>query len=663
MNALLLLLALAACRPGDDDKDTPSVHDSDSAAPSEDSHTGDTEPVDDSSGDDTGDDTQADDTHADDTAPPPSGRVVILMIGDGMGFAHVAGGGDYAYGASGTLEMETLPIQNRLRTASLNGVTDSAAAATSYAAGVKTWNRFLGLDRDEETVTSVLETARDLGMSVGVVTTDTLAGATPSAFMVHVSNRGDTLNIVEQIAAQPPDVLLGGSAFGLEEALRDAGVTVVKTADELDAAEGEEGPLAGLFSEGALPWVVDGYGEAPSLAGMVEAALGRLDNNDAGFFLMVEGARIDHASHGQNEDQVHAETATFDAAIAAARDWAVDRGGDVTLVVTADHECGGMVVADTGAVGETPETEWRWGQHTNADVPVLAMGDRAEVLGEGARLDALWINAVIAAAVEGRDVEDPSTVPLVDGYTDELGDAIATQTHESSFGAGFNQLDALRVWADADGLRVGLDGVFELQSNAIVLLVDMDYGDGTGLGGDGDTYLPDEDGDIETLLSGLDIETDIEGLGFDLALVSIGAREIGWDELHDESGLRGLREPWAYDGDLWWLPSVAVFDDGNIARDGDEALDAADPGETENGMEALVPWSSVFPDGFPGVGMDIAVVALIVNDDGSWRSNQALPPLAADADDPGEDPVPISSVAVLTIDDDGLPVGDPVLVP
>ena len=647
-----ILLLLLACDPaehkGPEDSQPWTSQDSN---PELDSHTGD--PTPDDSGH-TGE--TAHSGHTGDTGDPPLGSgAVILFIGDGMGPAHVAGGGDYAHGAAGTLSMETLPTQGRLRTASLSGITDSAAAATVYAAGVKTYNDRLAIDRDGASLDSLIDVARARGMATGVVSTDTLTGATPSAFLVNVTSRYSTSEIANQIAANLPNVLLGGGAAPLGPLLEGAPVQLVTNAAALGGAVVDDRPLVGLFADYTMPWVADGLGEAPSLAEMTGAALARLGEAPNGFFLIVEGARIDHASHGRSAAEVHPETAAFDEAIALAMAWAEGRD-DTTLVVTADHECGGMIVADTGTAGEIPETSWRWGAHTNADVPVFALGAAASVL-DGQRSDALWVHEVLAAAIEGREVTPPETVPLVDGWLDDLGDRVVTQRWDTSFGAGYNQLDGIRATADTDGVRIGLDGVFQRENNAVVLLFDLDLGEGTGLGG-ADALLPDTDGELESILSRLDLDIALDGLGFDLAIVSLRAREIAIDELEDDSGLRGLRAPWGDAGDLWWLPAIVNFDDGNVDVSAVEALDAGPTGETEHGMEALLPWSSVWPDGLPAEGQTIGVLALIVGSDGGYASNQALPPLPS-GDEPGLSSVTVSAVLQLTVDSDGVIVGLP----
>ena len=141
----------------------------------------------------------------------------------------------------------------------------------------------------------------------------------------------------------------------------------------------------------------------------------------------------------------------------------------------------------TARAGTPPESAWRWRSHTNADVPVFGRGPHAETF-DGQRLDNTWVHAVLDAAVRGADgVTPPAEGFLVDGRTSDLGPAVVTQAWETSFGAGFNQLDALRVTADREGLRIGVDGVFEFGENAAFVLIDVDYGAGTGWGGGGPT--------------------------------------------------------------------------------------------------------------------------------------------------------------------------------
>ncbi|GDX79695.1 hypothetical protein LBMAG42_15060 [Deltaproteobacteria bacterium] len=630
-------------------------------SPPETGDTGDSaEPADTADTSDSGSDSgePADTADTGDTGTAVLGPAVVLFIGDGMGFEHVRGGGMYASGAAGSCSMETLPFHGRLRTASLSGTTDSAASATAMATGAKTYNDMLGLDRDGLSVENLVEHARAAGMSVGVVTTDKTTGATPSGFVVHVEDRGDASTIAEAFVASLPDLLFGGSYGDFEPLLAASGAQVVTDSTLLAAASPDGRPLLGLFADTTFPYVADVYPSGtPTLAEMTQKALDWLDDDPEGFFLLVEGARIDHASHSNSEERVFDEVLALDDAVATALAWSGSR--DLTMIVTADHECGGLEVTGTSAAGVTPTSAWRWAQHTNADVPIYATGTLTTLF-DGERLDQLWVHAALEATINGDSAVSTPTIPLLaDGTTADLGAVVVAQAWPTTFGAGYNQLDALRVTADADGLWVGVDGVYERGENAVLVLVDVDYGAGTGLGGD--LSLVDGVGALDFALSTLDVSPELVDLGFDVAFGALGAEEVGLTMTSDGAGLRGFSGALGAIDDLGWLPGVSNFDDGNVAN-GAAASDAGATGLTENGFEALIPWSSVFPTGLPAAGTTVAVSVVLVNNAGDYASNQALPPLAV-ADEPGAGTVSLAQVVTLAVDGLGAPVGTASVVP
>ncbi len=595
-----------------------------------------------------------------DTSTPTEPRAVILFIGDGMGFEHVAGGSLYAFGARGSSAMERLPVHGRVRTASLTGVTDSAAAATALATGAKTFNNRVGIDGDGLAVEHLAERARALGLATGVVTNDTLTGATPAAFLAHVEDRTDSAGILAGVVANLPDVTLGGGAVAFDPFLTTLGAQIVRTAAELAAAVPDGRPLFGVFASATFPYVIEGYTIEPTLANMTATALDFLDDAPDGFFLMVEGARIDHASHQMATDTVHPETAAFDEAVSAAIAWSASTSLETTIVVTADHECGGLTVSGSGTAGIAPDSTWRWTAHTNDDVPVYAQGPLTSVF-DGTRLDDTWVHATLAAALDGATTVTAPTIPrLVDGDTADLGTAIVSQSWPTSFGAGFNQLDALHVTTDADGIYVGVDGVFQREDNAVVVLFDLDYGAGTGVGAD--TTLVDGSGLFDAMLTAADFDADLAGLGFDVAVGSVGAEENGLGVKMDSAGERGLAGEWGASDDLAWLDTITNFDDGNIAEAGAMAPDAGTTGATEGGYEFRVPWSSIFPAGIQPKGVDVAVVAVLVSGDGTWTSNQALPPFASSTE-PGAAGASFASVVRFSVNRSGALVDLPAVAP
>jgi hypothetical protein len=290
---------------------------------------------------------------------------------------------------------------------------------------------------------------------------------------------------------------------------------------------------------------------------------------------------------------------------------------------------------------------------------VYASGTLTTIL-DGQRLDQVWAYAVMAAAVDGAaSVTSPTEPTLVDGYLDDLGAQVATQSWSTSFGAGYNQLDGLRVTSDEEGLRVGVDGVYERGDNAVLVLVDLDYGSATGLGAD--ISLSDTLDTLDSTLSTTSLQVSVAGVGFDAAFGSVGAEEIDLNTLSTEVGLRG------FDGDigdptnLFWLAAISNYDDGNVA-DGVAATDADATGLTEGGLETLLPWTSLFPTGIPAAGTTVAVSVVLVNSGGDWASNQALPSLATSTE-PGADVIDIIQVATLGVDASGLPTGAAALTP
>ena len=228
---------------------------------------------------------------------------------------------------------------------------------------------------------------------------------------------------------------------------------------------------------------------------------------------------------------------------------------------------------------------------------------------------------------------------------------MTTQTWATDFGEGYNQLDSLSVEADDYALHIGIGGAFEFGANTVILLMDVDYWEGTGFGAD-DTTLADTDGAVETVLSSMPYTSGIDGMGFDAAWVSIQGQELELGDMDDLTGLRGLADPWVNDpSDLWWLLGVSNFDDGNRSEEGEPAADAGTTGDTEDGYEVQIPWYSLYPEGIPPEGLSMAMAVVLCNSDCSVVSNQALPPLPDSMAPDGE--VAITSVVRLDVDATG----------
>lgn len=291
-------------------------------------------------------------------APQAAGpRNVILLITDGAGPASFTMARDYVRATAGR---ETLVADGTLtgsvRTyATDSRVTDSAAGATAFATGVKTYNGAIAVDTLERPLTTLLERAEAHGMVTGLVATTRITHATPAAFSAHVPSRNMEEEIAVQQLGKGIDVLFGGGrdyfvpreAGGLREDGRDllaeareGGYQVVTTRAGFD---GElRTPVLGLFNSSSLNYEIDRDPQVePSLAELSVRAIELLSAHEGGFFLMIEASRIDHAGH-DNDAAAHVrDMVAFDETFAAVLDFAA-REGNTLVVSVSDHETGGI---------------------------------------------------------------------------------------------------------------------------------------------------------------------------------------------------------------------------------------------------------------------------------------------------------------------------------
>lgn len=351
---------------------------------------------------------------------------VILMIGDGMGLGHVEAARLYH---GGPLVFETAPHQGEMMTdsftsQSLGGPTDSAAAATAMSTGRKVHNTVVSvaLPGDLSNLETLGERMKAADKSVGLVTTSYLTDATPAAMAAHALIRFQTGLIADDYLNETKvDVLLGGGGNGLTAAAGvAAGYTVVTDRAGLDAlGASPPGPVLGLFGpsldNGGMPFEWDyaqgsddGYDTAPFLREMASSALSFLEGDSHGFFLMIEQENIDVAGHQEetNVDRIGRDvfaTLEFDRAVQVVLDWMAGRD-DTLLIVTADHETGGLdVLADNGA-GVLPDVSWSTSGHTRTNVPIYAWGPN------GALVEGVIDNTAIARIAT---VPEPGTAALL----------------------------------------------------------------------------------------------------------------------------------------------------------------------------------------------------------------------------------------------------------
>jgi alkaline phosphatase len=346
---------------------------------------------------------------------------VILFIGDGMGVSHRTAGSLATVGLDGELVMDGLRHSGLLTTDPADPatlVTDSAAAGTALATGVRTHNGAIGVDAGGRPVETVVERAEAAGLSTGLVTTGEVTDATTAAFGAHVPDRGRQTEIARQFIEETGvDVLLGGGEdfwYPPVDPGRVPGGTgrsdqgdLVRRAEELGyeyvsdragLARARGDRLLGLFDNGtmfvAAPEPAGTNDRRVSLAEMTRTAIDVLSRDDDGFLLVVEEEAVDGQAHANNAGETIEAVRLLDRAVAVGTRFA-DRRDDTLVIATADHETGGMAIADTG--NGSPHTadgpfavagsdlrfvvDWTTGGHTGADVPLTATGPGAERLG------------------------------------------------------------------------------------------------------------------------------------------------------------------------------------------------------------------------------------------------------------------------------------------
>ncbi|TXI26945.1 MAG: alkaline phosphatase [Ottowia sp.] len=331
----------------------------------------------------------SDDNNAPVAATPKN---IVFFLGDGMGLTTQTAARIYKVGEAGDLTMDTLPETAFVRTYSNNAqVTDSAPSMAAYMTGVKMNNEVISMTPETSAfdaagkdylngtdstcpqsgngkpVTTLLEIAKAAGMGTGAVTTTRITHATPAATFSHICHRDGENNIAAQAVpggagyngalGDGVDVLLGGgrqfflpaTAGGkrtdgrdLTAELKAKGYTYVQDKAGFDGVATTTKKLVGLFTSSHMAYDIDrDASKEPSLAEMTGKAIDLLGQNPKGFFLMVEGGRIDHALHETTARKALQDTVAFDDAIKAAIDkmQAKDPGlANTLIVVTADHD-------------------------------------------------------------------------------------------------------------------------------------------------------------------------------------------------------------------------------------------------------------------------------------------------------------------------------------
>ncbi|MBS2100225.1 alkaline phosphatase [Carboxylicivirga linearis] len=305
---------------------------------------------------------------------------IILFIGDGMGAAQVFAG---ITANGGELNIQNMPFVGFSKTQSAdNYVTDSAAGGTALSSGKKTTNGTIGLDAYGNKATTILEYAERNEKATGLVSTSAITHATPASFIAHQPSR----NMYEQIAGDfmntDIDLFIGGGADffmkrvdgrDLLQELRDKGYRTAYNMQEIEPVT--EGKLAVLTAVGHNAGYRD---RGDMLTEATTKAIEVLSNADSkGFFLMVEGSQIDWGGHQNDASYNTGEVLDMDKAVGEAIKFAINDRRTL-IIVTADHETGGMSVNEGDMSIGYIKAAYTTGDHTGIMVPVFAIGPGAE---------------------------------------------------------------------------------------------------------------------------------------------------------------------------------------------------------------------------------------------------------------------------------------------
>lgn len=316
------------------------------------------------------------------TAPKP--KNIILLIGDGMGLAQISAG--YYYNGK-KLNLEKFPVTGLSKTySSSHLITDSAAGATAFSCGCKTYNGAIGMDAKHKPCQTILEAAKAQGLAVGLVASCSVTHATPASFIAHVESRGEAEAIALDFLKTEVDLIIGGGLQYFNERKSDKR----NLYDEL-AQKGyylsnfEEKKLSELTFLQKQPIVWFGAKKEPSSVAegrdwlplaAEKAPVFLKQRSDKGFFLMLEGSQIDWACHAKDGKRAVQEMLDFDAAIGKILAFA-QADGETLVIITADHETGGLTL-EQGSTLDSLDLAFNVGYHTATMVPVYAFGPGAE---------------------------------------------------------------------------------------------------------------------------------------------------------------------------------------------------------------------------------------------------------------------------------------------
>ena len=304
---------------------------------------------------------------------------IILLIGDGMGITQITAG---MYANNNSLNLERAQYVGLHKCHSADSlITDSAAGATAFACGKKTYNGAIGVDAKGKPIKTILEYAEEANFNTGLVATSTIVHATPASFIAHEKKRNRYEAIAKDFLDVDVDIVIGGGkkyfvnrkdGKNLIDDLAKAGYKYTDNVDDIDVATAKQYCLPSMDHFQSLE-----AGRDEFLLKASKKAIQFLDNKEEPFFLMIESSQIDWGGHANLSNYIITEMVEFDKAIKIAFDYA-DEDGETLVIVTADHETGGYAINGGYANGDTLITAFTSKYHTADMIPVFAYGPGAE---------------------------------------------------------------------------------------------------------------------------------------------------------------------------------------------------------------------------------------------------------------------------------------------
>ena len=309
---------------------------------------------------------------------------IILLIGDGNGLAQITA---TEIGNAGRLTLTQLKSIGLVRTQTADDLTtDSAAAATAMATGIKTYNRYLGVDPQGQPTENITELLNQKGFASGLITTDRMTGATPAAFYSHQADRSQQKEISHDLIDSKISLFIGGGADDFEGDTLEKNFEIVEHLEMIGKSQNTK--VGHFLSKNDVPPIKEG--RDVSLSSITAQGLAFLKKKNTPFFLMIEGGQIDSFGHENDISGIISEGIDFDSAVTEALQFS-DQTGNTLVLVTADHETSGLSLPEAHPKSRIIEADFSTNDHSTIMIPLFAYGPQSyEFLGVYENHEIFW---------------------------------------------------------------------------------------------------------------------------------------------------------------------------------------------------------------------------------------------------------------------------------